>query len=253
MKLRVVGSSPATPRPGGASSSYLIRSGETAVVLDFGTGAFSKLQFAIAYTKIDAIVVSHMHADHFFDLVPLRYALKYGGLPIERRLPVWLPPGGLARLDALRRAVSADAEEDFFDSVFAAREYDPATTLAVRDISLRFVPARHYIEAFAMRCECDGAAITYSADSAPCDPVVGLARASALFLCEAALGLGTEVGERGHSSAWEAGEMAARAGVARLLLTHYPAGDAPTDLVGAASAAFGGPVQVAEDGMELVV
>lgn len=253
MKLHVVGSSPAVPRPGGASSSYLIRSDATAVLLDFGTGAFANLQLVLDPSRVDAIVVSHMHADHFFDLVPLRYALKYGSRSPGRLMPVWVPPGGRTSLDALRRAVSPDASEDFFDCVYAVREYDPAATLEVRDVALRFARSRHYIEAYAMRCECDGTAIAYSGDTAPCDSVVELARSSALFLCEAGLGLGVEDGERGHSSAHEAGEMAARAGASRLLLTHYSAAYRANDLVEAASAPFAGPVAAAEDGMDVAI
>ncbi len=253
MRLRVVGSSPAAPRPGGASSSYLVRTGRSAVLLDFGTGAFAKLLLALDVRAIDAIVVSHMHADHFFDLVPLRYALKYGFDAPDRSLPVWLPPGGRAALDALRAAVSPDAPADFFDGVFTVREYDPAATLRVGDIALRFAATRHYIDAFAMRCESDGVSIAYSADTAPCDSVVELARESALFVCEAGLGLGTEDGQRGHSSAREAGEMAARAGASHLLLTHYSAAWSPSELAIAAGETFRGAVAVAEDAMELAV
>jgi ribonuclease BN (tRNA processing enzyme) len=104
-----------------------------------------------------------------------------------------------------------------------------------------------------MRVESGGASLTYSADTAPCDAVVEHAAGSGLFICEAALGLGSERGERGHSSAEEAGEMAARAGVGRLVLTHYPAEYAPEALVEAAERRFRGPVEAAYDGMEIAV
>jgi ribonuclease BN (tRNA processing enzyme) len=241
------------PRPGGAASSYLVRSDDTAVLLDVGSGSFAKLELAIDYTRLDAVVVSHMHADHFFDLVPFRYALKYGHLRPGRRLPLWLPPGGRISLDALRRAVSIDVPADFFDALFEVREYDPVKPLRVRDFDLRFVRTRHYVEAYAIRVERDSAAVAYSADTAPCDAVIELARASSVFLCEAALGLGTEDGERGHLSAEEAGEMAAAAGARRLLLTHYSSSYAPQALIDAASRRFSGPVEAADDGMELAV
>ena len=61
------------------------------------------------YTQLDAIVVSHMHADHFFDLVPFRYALKYGPKRRAQRMPLRLPPGGSASLDALARRIARRA------------------------------------------------------------------------------------------------------------------------------------------------
>lgn len=220
-------------------------------LLDAGTGSFSKLQLGIDYTRLDAIVISHMHADHFFDLVPFRYALKYGHLPVDRRLPLWLPPGGGAALEALRKAVAVDAPDDFFASVFAVREYDPLQPLGVKDLQLRFARTRHYVKSFAIRVEGESCAIVYSADTAPCEAVIDLARGSSIFLCEAALGLGTEEGDRGHSSAEEAGEMAARADVARLVLTHYPSADSSEALVNAARRHFSGPIITADDGLEM--
>jgi ribonuclease BN (tRNA processing enzyme) len=238
------------PRPGGACSSYLVQTGRAAVLFDIGSGAVSKLQQAIELGRLDAIVISHVHADHFFDLVPLRYGLKYGAASMHDRLPLWLPPGGRGALEALRAAASVDAPPDFFESVFAIEEYDPGAGLQVKDVRLRFCRTRHYIEAYAMRAECGEASLTYSADTAPCDGVVELARETTLFLCEAALGLGTEEGERGHSSAQEAGEMARRADAKKLVLTHYHNGDAGA-LVDRAKHRFAGPVSAAEDGMEI--
>jgi len=242
------------PRPGGASSAYLVQSGEASILLDVGTGAFSKLQRSVDYTQLDAIVISHMHSDHFFDLVPFRYTLKYGQLAWERRLPLWLPPGGRERLQALRRAVSRDAAEDFFETVFDVREYDPNDRLIVGDVTLRFRRTRHYVETYATRAERDGASIAYSADTAPCDAVVEAAAGASIFVCEAGFGLERgEVERRGHCSAEEAGEMAQQAGVSRLVLTHYPAAFEPQALVDAAKRRFAGTVLAAEDGLTLEV
>ncbi|MGA8474019.1 MAG: MBL fold metallo-hydrolase [Candidatus Cybelea sp.] len=112
---------------------------------------------------------------------------------------------------------------------------------------------RHYIEAFAIRADFGGHSVTYSADTAPCDGVVRHARDSAVFLCESTLGLAEEEGERGHASAREAGEMASRARVGRLVLTHYPASCPPEALVAAAQQQFAGPVEIATDGLEIAL
>ena len=167
-------------------------------------------------------------------------------------MPLWLPPNGLAALEALRRAVSPHVAEDFFDEVFAVREYDPAQTLRLTEIELQFARTQHYIEGYAVRAACGGESFVYSSDTAPCEAVVELARTSPFFLCEAALGLASEDGARGHCSAWEAGEMAARAGSKRLVLTHYSASWEPEALIEAARRSFSGMVALATDGMELL-
>lgn len=251
LRLVVVGSGSAAPRPGCACSSYLVRTPGAAVVLDLGSGAFGKLQLAIDYGQLDALVISHLHGDHFLDVIPLRYALKRRPSVRDDRLPLWLPPGGAETLHRLCNVLIHADGAAFLDEVFTVREYDPAGQLQIGDVRLTFAPARHYIPAFAIRAECDEASVVYSADTAPCESVTELARNSALFLCEASLGLGSEVEPRGHSSASEAGEMAQRAGAARLVLTHYNADALPNALVAAARRRFEGPVLVADDGREL--
>jgi ribonuclease BN (tRNA processing enzyme) len=230
-----------------------VRTDGAALLLDLGSGAAGKLRESIEYRELDAIVISHMHADHFFDLVPFRYGLKFGGASPEDRVPLFLPPGGAKALEALRKAVAPDSPQRFFDALFTVKEYDPSAELSIKNLRVRFAKTRHYIDAFAMRVESGAASLTYSADTAPCNGVVELARKTSLFLCEAALGLGSEEGERGHSSAEEAGKMAQAASVKSLLLTHYPDGYSAHALVAAARSRFPGSVNAAEDGTEIAL
>jgi len=251
MRMRVVGSSPSVQRPGRACSCYLLRTRDAAVLFDLGSGALGNLHSAIDYPQIDAVVVSHMHADHFLDIIPLRYGLKYGPLLRDGRMPLWLPPGGSTMLRTLCSAFAAEGKGDFLDEVFTVQEYDPAQSLEVNDLRLSFRQTRHYIDTYAIKAERGNASIVYSGDTAPCDAVVEHAQGCSLFLCEATLGLGTEEGVRGHTSAEEAGEMAQRAGVHRLVLTHYSSTYAADELVEAAQTAFSGRVSMADDGVEL--
>lgn len=253
MRLRVVGSSPSVQRPGRACSCYLLRTRDATVLLDLGSGALGNLHNAIDYPQIDAVVITHMHADHFLDIIPLRYGLKYGPLLRDGRMPLYLPPGGEGMLRTLCSAFAAEGKGDFLDEVFVVSEYDPAKPLEVNDVRLSFRKTRHYIESYAIRAERGNASICYSGDTAPCDSVVEHAKGCALFLCEATLGLGVEDGLRGHLSAEEAGEMGQRAGVHRLVLTHYSATYAADELVEAAQTAFTGRVSIADDGVELSI
>lgn len=251
LRLRVVGSSPSVQRPGRACSCYLLRSRDAAVLLDLGSGALGNLHTAIDYPELDAVVVSHMHADHFLDVIPLRYGLKYGPLLRDSRMPLWLPPGGSAMLRTIASAFAREGPSDFLDEVFVVNEYDPAIPLEINDVKLTFRRTRHYVETYAIRADCGKASVVYSADTAPCDEVVEHARNCSLFLCESTLGLGNEDGERGHLTAEEAGQLAARAEARRLILTHYSATYAPDELVEAAQSSFKGRVSIADDGVEL--
>ncbi len=86
MRLTVLGKSPSWQDADGACSGYLIEEDGTAILLDCGNGVFSKLRRYRDYTHIDAVVISHLHADHFLDLVPFSYALTYA--PRQQPQPV---------------------------------------------------------------------------------------------------------------------------------------------------------------------
>jgi ribonuclease BN (tRNA processing enzyme) len=230
-----------------------VRAPGTAVLLDLGNGALGKAQLAIDFRQLDAVIISHLHADHFFDVIPLRYGLKNGPLRRDGRLPLWMPPGGAQTLRRLCSVLAREDANDFLDGVFDVREYDPSQPLEINGLHLSFAPTRHYIDAFAVRAQRDGASVVYSADTAPCDSVIEHARECSLFLCEATLGLGAEEGERGHSSAREAAEMAQHAAARRLVLTHYSAACTPKALVDAAKPYFAGPVLAADDGLDLSI
>src|SRR6201989_2055817 len=149
MRLTVLGKSPAWQDAGGACSGYLLQEGDTAVLLDCGNGVFGKLREQIDYVDVDAVVISHLHADHFLDLVPFSYALTYA--PRQQPVPVggWpgtdsparpalhVPPGATA---LFRRVVGAWGNEDLIENAFTMAEYDPGDELFCGPLHIRFQP-----------------------------------------------------------------------------------------------------------------
>jgi ribonuclease BN (tRNA processing enzyme) len=248
LQVTVAGSSCSIPRQDRACSSYLLQDGKLAVAVDFGSGAFANMRAHADYDRLDAIVISHMHADHFLDLIPLRYALKYGSKRRAARLPLWMPPDGVAMFRALVGAFASEGNGDFLDECFVVREFDPGKALELGAGTLRFAHTTHYIPSYAIRYDRNGSSFTYSADTAPDDRVVELARGTDLFLCEATLLADDhEPGVRGHCNAAEAAAMAAAAKAGRLVLTHYSQDAADRDLAGACKGIYTGDVAVADD------
>ena len=225
------------------------------MVFDIGSGAFANLRQFVDYHRLDAVVITHMHADHFLDIIPLRYALKYGSLRRHGKLELYLPPGGEEMLRVLVSAFSPESDNDFLDEVFDIKVFTEKDSVEVKDLKLTFSKTIHYIEAYAIRATAaGGTSVTYSADTAPSDDVVKLARGSNLFLCEATLGpYETEGGLRGHCSAREAALMAREADVESLVLTHYGSGIPPDSLSEEARRHFSGDCGVADDFLQLVV
>ncbi|MBV8600695.1 MAG: MBL fold metallo-hydrolase [Candidatus Eremiobacteraeota bacterium] len=212
-----------------------------------GSGSFANMREHLDYDLIDHIVISHMHADHFFDVIPLRYALLYGPRKRETKVKLWLPPGGETQLRELCASFADEGAGDFL-KVFEIGTYDPKRSLRLADATISFCPTRHYIPTFALRYENEGTIITYSADTAPDENVAKHADDSKLFICEATLTANeVEHGMRGHSSAREAAEMARKAGVEHLLLSHYPSEATQEELILHARSVFNGKITVADD------
>ena len=103
LTLTILGAGPAAPNTGGACSGYLVRENGSAVLIDCGSGVAGRIGQHVPPRELRGVAISHLHPDHYFDLVPLYYILKFGEPRpdhLEQRLPVFVPPGGRAFLQS---------------------------------------------------------------------------------------------------------------------------------------------------------
>ena len=259
MRLTVLGKSPSWADAGGASSGYLVTEGDTALVLDCGNGVFGKLRQHCDYVEVDAVWVSHLHADHFIDLIPYAYALLLA--PRQQPVPVAghpgtddparprliLPPGGR---HAVRTIAGIWGDEGLVEAGFELEEYDTDSRLEVGPLRLRFATVPHYVLTHAVEVtsvEGDGR-LTFGADCSPNETLVEFAHDTNLLLIEATLPRPERTGVRGHLTPAEAGEHARRAAAKRVVLTHI-SDELDADWArDEASREFGGQVEVAREG-----
>ena len=111
----------------------------------------------------------------------------------------------------------------------------------------------HPVEAYALRLEADGATLTYSGDTAPCEALDELASGADVLLAEATYVDGRDNPPLLHLTGREAGETAQRAGVGRLVVTHVPPWESWEDAVAEAATTYAGPVLQAAPGLVLEV
>jgi ribonuclease BN (tRNA processing enzyme) len=243
MHLTILGAGPATQNPGGACSSYLVRQGETALVLDMGSGAFANLQRHVAPDAVDAVVISHLHADHTLDLIPYRYWLDFKPGGAARRPRLLLPPGGHEAL--LRISGMQDDSPTFFSGLFDVSEYDPAQPATIGALTVTFHAMQHAPHTYGLRIAGAGT-LAYSADSGPSPVLAALARDADLFLCENANAEDSAYAM--HLTPHQAGSYAREAGARRLVLTHRWHVFGLEAAARAAADVFPGPVSVAREG-----
>jgi ribonuclease BN (tRNA processing enzyme) len=258
VQVTVLGKSPAWQDSGGACSGYLIREGDYALLLDCGTGVFAKLREVCDYVDIDSVLITHMHADHFFDLIPYSYALTYA--PRQQPVPVAGWPGTSAparpqlyapagAAEKLRQIVSCFGHEDLIEAAFDLHEYDEPDQLRLGPLRIRFREVPHYTRTFAVDITArDGSRFTFGADCSPNDEIVQFARDTDMLMIEATLPRPERTGVRGHLTPREAGDHGRRAAARRLVLTHFSDELDPDWIRGEAGAAYAGPVELARDG-----
>ncbi|MDQ3044937.1 MAG: MBL fold metallo-hydrolase [Chloroflexota bacterium] len=255
MKVTVLGGSAANPNTGQGCSGYLVTDGETNLVLDLGPGTLLELRRHTDFRTLSAVVISHLHVDHVLDIAALRFGLAYNPIKPPGKVPLWLPPGGLAFLDRFARAFAEDTEAgEFFPSVFECHEFDPTQILTIKRLSLRFAPTVHYIACWAIRVERpDQPGLFYTADTGPTANLAPLAAGARIVIAEASSLVPSHepVESRGHLTAREAGEVAARAGAETLILAHYWEELGVAELRREAGAVFSGELVLARPGLTI--
>lgn len=250
-EVTVLGASGTYPTPGAACAGYLLRSGGADVWLDAGPGTFANLQRHTRYDQVRALVLSHLHPDHILDAYPFYYALRYGLDSGNRKsFPVYAPAGAEEHLEKLLSIRDAAGK---FDGYLSFKSVAPGEELTIGPFNFRFGLSVHPIETLAMRVEAEGRVFAYTADTGPGGAIDELAEGADSLFCEATLQeVAVDLAEV-HMTAEQAGALAAKAGVRRLVLTHIWPGLDPQKSVAQARSHFSGEVLVAEDNLNFQV
>lgn len=250
MRLTVLGKSPAWTDAGGACSGYLVEGeGDRAFLLDCGNGVFGKLRARRDYRDVEGVVISHLHGDHLLDLAPFAYALTVGPHAGPELRPRLFAPNGAEAF--FRRLAGTWDGEDLFDRAFALEEYEPGDELELAGIAVRAHAVPHFGPTNAIELRAPGGGrIVYGADGRYSEELVAAAQGADVLIAEATLPEPDPAppAERGHMCAREAGELAARAGVGRLVLTHISDELDPSRALAMAAEGFDGPVEIAAEG-----
>lgn len=241
MRLTIVGCSGSVPGPASAASSYLVEHDGFRLLLDLGSGAFGALQQHLDPALVDAVVLSHLHADHCLDLTAMVVHRRHGVSRRPPRIPLLGPPGTHDRLAMAYDAAAYDPTarsglRDLFDFAAVApgeRELGP--------FRLRFERVNHPVPTHAVRVSVDGRSLSYSGDTGVSDGLVAAAEDADLLLCEASFDPGPANPPNLHLTGQQAGEHAAKARVGRLLVTHIPPWTDAARAEADAAVAFGGP------------
>lgn len=252
MYFAFLGTSGAIPTPSRDTTSLVFVGPEGAVLVDCGGSPAAKLRAAgVDPLALSHVVITHIHPDHAYGLPALVQTLMLLGR--DRPLTIVCRPEHEEPLRAVLAAFRLGGRAEMFPLTFKGIDLRPgAPAFAVGELSVSTAPNDHgTMPNFAVRVDAGSrrASVVYSSDTAPCESVTALARGCHTLIHEATFPHRHRGRFGAHSTAQEAGEVAARAGVRRLILAHIEAEyhDELDALAAEARKTFGGVVEIARE------
>jgi ribonuclease BN (tRNA processing enzyme) len=244
MRLTVVGCAGSFPGPDSPASCYLLEADGFRLVIDLGNGSLGALQKCTSLFDIDAVCLSHLHADHCVDLYSYSVARTYSPGGPQPPIPVYGPARTAERMGLIH---GLDGDDSGLTQRFVFKTLEPGH-LVIGPFDVQLAHMNHPVETFGFRLSRGGRSLVYTGDTGETEAVPELAAGADVFLSEAAFLDGPGLPPNIHLTARQAAAYASKAGVGRLVLTHLQPWNNADDARAEAASAFPGPLDVAAAG-----
>lgn len=241
MKITVIGHWGGFPRVGEATSGYLIEHENFKLLLECGSGVVSSLQKITNLADIDAILISHYHYDHFCDIGSMQYArlIKTQLGEIDETLPIYAPQNSM-----------------FFDTMSLENytmgyKFDENSNLNIGPFKISFIKNIHSVESFSIKIHCENKVLSFTSDTSYFEELCDFFAESDILLCECSFYADMDGTNAGHLNSMQAGMIAGKSHVKKLVLTHLPHFGELSNLVTQAQEFYTGEVILARYLLEL--
>lgn len=254
MPFQFFGTSGAVPSPGRDNTALAFSSKDEAVLVDCPGSPYQKvLRAGLDPMRVSSLIVTHRHVDHVYGIPSLAHNMGLAGR--RATLHVYALAETMTILRGFMDLFPLEEKMPYRIELHEVPAKEAHEVLRAKGFTVRSTPVKHGAPNIGLRVEFDlpgeRGAVVYSSDTSPCPSLIALARGADVLIHEATF-LHSDVARAaadGHTTGYQAGEIARQAGVKRLYLCHFSAGlhGREDELRQEAMHSFGGPVEIPEE------
>jgi len=248
------GTCAAVPSPDRDNTALAFYSNDEVVLVDCSGSPYQKvLKAGLDPMRVSSLIVTHRHVDHVYGIPSLAHNMGLAGR--RATLRVYALAETMTILRGFLDLFPLEEKMPYRIEQHEVPAKEGHEVLRAKGFRILSTPVKHGAPNIGLRIEFDSpgerGTVVYSSDTSPCPSLLALARRADILIHEATFphSDAARAASDGHTTGYQAGEVARQADVKRLFLCHFGADlhGREDELRREAMQSYKGPVEIPEE------